>query len=89
MGIGEVEVEVDAYVTKAVDIFMPILTGIYDDSLVMTALYGSAAAGGWVQGVSDINILIVVDNADPSRLFELGKSARKILAKYRITPHIL
>ena len=86
---GGVEVEVDAYVTKAIDVFMPILTGVYGDSLVMTALYGSAAAGGWVQGVSDINILIVVDNADPTRLFELGKSARKTLAKYRITPHIL
>ncbi|NQT60319.1 MAG: hypothetical protein HQ557_15165 [Bacteroidetes bacterium] len=89
MGNGEVEVEVDAYVSKAIDVFMPILSGAFGDSLVMTALYGSAAAGGWVQGVSDINILIVVDNADPARLFELGKSARKTLAKYRITPHIL
>ena len=59
---GGVEVEVDAYVTKAIDVFMPILTGVYGDSLVMTALYGSAAAGGWVQGVSDINILIVVED---------------------------
>lgn len=86
---GEVEVEVDAYVTKAIDVFMPILAGVYGESLVMTALYGSASAGGWVHGVSDINILIVVDNADPARLFELGKNARKTLAKYRITPHIL
>jgi len=89
MGNGKIEVEVDAYVTKAIDVFMPILTVVYGESLVMTALYGSAAAGGWVQGVSDINILIIVDNADPVRLFELGKNARKTLAKFRITPHVL
>lgn len=86
---GGVEVEVDAYAAKAIDVFMSILRTAYGDSLVMTALYGSAAAGGWVQGVSDINVLIVVDSADPARLFDLGKNARKTLAKYRITPHIL
>ena len=81
--------EADVYISGAVDAFLPVLSEVYGSSLVMTALYGSAAAGGWVQGVSDINILIVVDNADPVNLFELGKKARKILAKYRITPHLL
>ncbi len=76
-------------VTHALEAFLPQLKATYEKSLVMTALYGSAPAGSWVKGVSDINILAVVDKADPGRLIALGKKARKTLEKYRITLHLL
>jgi len=76
-------------VSHALEAFIPQLKVTYGESLLMTVLYGSAAAGSWVKGVSDVNILAVVDKADPERLIALGKKARKTIEKYRITLHLL
>ena len=71
--------------------FLPVVRQVYGDLLSMVALYGSAATGTWVSGVSDINILIVVEKADPDKLIEFGAALgkRNLIQRYRITPHIL
>lgn len=71
--------------------FLPVVRQVYGDLLSMVALYGSAATGTWVSGVSDINILIVVEKADPDKLIEFGVALgkRNLIQRYRITPHIL
>lgn len=78
-------------IPKAMSEFLPIVKHVYGDQLCMVALYGSAATGTWVSGVSDINILIIVEKADPDRLMELGRALgkRQLIQRYRLTPHIL
>jgi predicted nucleotidyltransferase len=77
------------YINTAVKALLPLLQEVYGQSLVMVALYGSAVTGSWVKGISDINILIIVEKADPDLLHELAAKGGRVLKKYRFTPHIL
>ena len=79
----------EQFIEKALEAMIPAIKEVYKEHLLMIALYGSAATGTFVKGVSDINILIVVDLSDAEKLCDLSKSARRSLLDYRITPHIL
>ena len=48
------------------------LTAVLGDNLVSLVLYGSAARGGWVEGRSDVNVLLIVRDASAA---SLGKAA--------------
>ena len=41
-------------------------------------LYGSAARGDWVAGVSDINLLLVLDDTSPASLRGPGPGVRRL-----------
>ncbi len=77
------------FITEGIEKYMHMVQTVYADTLVMAALYGSAATGSYVYGISDINLLLVVDPPSPSKLFDLGERTFKIVGKYRITPHVL
>lgn len=40
-------------------------------------LYGSAARGDWVEGRSDVNLLVVTEDVSPERLRALGSALRR------------
>lgn len=79
----------DIHITRGIEKYMEHIQAVFADSLVMAALYGSAATGHYIAGVSDINMLFVVDPPSPKRLFELAERTKRVAGKYRITPHIL
>lgn len=77
------------FIAEGIEKYMGMVQAVYGDTLIMAALYGSAATGSYVYGISDINMLLVVDPASPNKLFDLGERTFKIVGKYRITPHVL
>src|SRR5687767_14535457 len=44
------------------------LVGAYGDALVAVVLYGSAARGDYRAGVSDLNLLVILNSADAAVL---------------------
>ncbi|HTZ11437.1 MAG TPA: nucleotidyltransferase domain-containing protein [Candidatus Margulisiibacteriota bacterium] len=64
---------------KIIDSLIKELRDIYAKELVSIILYGSAASGEFVQQASDVNLLVVLDNAElpnltrVSRLISKGK----------------
>ena len=79
----------EVVITNAVEKYMHAVQEVVGDELAMAALYGSAATGDYVLGVSDVNLLFVVEAPSPKHLFELGEKTRGITRKYRVTAHVL
>ena len=61
----------------------------FGSELSSIVVYGSYAAGRWVSGNSDINVLILLDRCPPAALQAFGERGRRFLAKNRITPLVL
>lgn len=59
------------------------------DRLRSVVLHGSVARGEAVAGVSDVNLLVLLDSVDPALLRELAPGARKWLDKQRALPLVL
>lgn len=79
----------DEFIQKALKVMLPEIKEVFGSELLMVSLYGSAATGTFIKGVSDINLLIIVERSDAKRLCMLSKRSRRSLLEYRITPHIL
>jgi predicted nucleotidyltransferase len=56
------------------------LRRVLGERLHAVSLFGSAARGEWVEGLSDVNVLVLVDRIDVSLLAEAGPAAQKALA---------
>lgn len=69
--------------------FVPKVRETFGENLQSITLYGSAITERFTDGVSDINVLIVLDLADPVAVSKLGKEAARIMKKNRITPLLL
>lgn len=69
--------------------FLPVLQDVFQKNLVSVILYGSAVKGTFTAGVSDVNILILLEKADPKSVVLLGKSAAGVIKKNRINPLLL
>lgn len=69
--------------------FLALLKTVFGADLSTVLLYGSAARGMYRKGVSDINILIILEKSSPRKIFELGKAAGSLTARHRITPLIM
>lgn len=61
----------------------------FKDNLSSVILYGSLASGGYIPGVSDINILILLHKSNPRQIFAFGGQAASRIKKGKITPQIL
>lgn len=64
---------------KRIQDFTQSLKDIYQRNLVSLVLYGSAASGEFVSKRSNLNMLAVLENADPQEL----KKASKLIKKFR------
>ncbi|HSJ07648.1 MAG TPA: nucleotidyltransferase domain-containing protein [Longimicrobiales bacterium] len=58
------------------------------DRIRAAALFGSAARGEWVEGVSDVNVVVLVDRID-GRLLERGAPAAKAAVGRGLTPLLM
>jgi len=73
----------------AVTEFTVKLKEVFASDLFAIVLYGSAAAGSYSDGVSDINVLVILQKSSAAQLSLLGKTAKTLLRKYRISPFIM
>ena len=76
-------------VSVAMTEFTSRLKEVYSDDLLALVLYGSAAGDDYRAGVSDINVLVILENSNAAKIFELGRRAKSLFRKYRISPFIM
>ncbi len=69
--------------------FVSLAGEVLGDNLVSVMLYGSAVTGRFTDGVSDVNVLILITADRPDDVISFGKSAAKLIRKNRITPLIM
>jgi predicted nucleotidyltransferase len=69
--------------------FIQLLKDNFGENLLSVILYGSYVSGDFVPGVSDVNVLVIIDRSDSEQLRNLGKNAYKLMRRYKITPLIL
>ena len=70
-------------------VFLTKVKDIFRDNLKSVTVYGSAITERFTDRFSDVNVLIILDHADPVAVTGLGKGATKIMTKNRITPLLL
>jgi len=66
-----------------------VMKDVFAGDLASVILYGSAARGAYRRGVSDLNILILLEKSYPRRIFLFGKKAGRLIRRFRITPLIM
>ena len=76
-------------INKTLNEFSAHLLKAFSDDLLALILYGSAATGSYQAGVSDINVLVVLENLNAAKMFRFGKTAKSLLRKNRILPFIM
>jgi predicted nucleotidyltransferase len=69
--------------------FIQLLKDNFGENLLSVILYGSYVSGDFVPGVSDVNVLVIIDRGNSEQFRNLGKRAHKLMRKYKITPLIL
>lgn len=69
--------------------FLPLVREIFGDRLVSVVLYGSGADGSFRPGVSDVNVLILLDEPQPTLLEGFAREAKRKMKKHRITPMVI
>ncbi|TVR68226.1 MAG: nucleotidyltransferase domain-containing protein [Spirochaetaceae bacterium] len=65
------------------------LQSAFSGNLDSITLYGSYVRGTYRQGVSDINVLILLKEPDAAQIEKLGSESRRFLRSERVTPLIL
>jgi len=73
----------------AITEFTVKLKEVFTGDLLAIVLYGSAAAGSYSDGVSDINVLVILQKGSAAQLSLLGKTSKTLLRKYRISPFVM
>ncbi|MFO8065768.1 MAG: hypothetical protein R6V29_14190 [Spirochaetia bacterium] len=77
-------------IADAVEVqFLRHLNDAFADRLEAVLLYGSYVHGSFRAKVSDVNVLVLLSEADPEALGRLSRSMGKLMRKYHITPLIL
>ena len=69
--------------------FVPMAKDVFSDNLVSIILYGSAVKGRFTDGVSDVNVLVLISESSPDDIITFGKKAARLISKNRITPLIM
>ncbi|MEW5814708.1 MAG: nucleotidyltransferase domain-containing protein [Spirochaetota bacterium] len=68
---------------------IPSLKGCFGDDLGSVTLYGSLATGNFIKGVSDINLLVILNKHDAAKITQCARLTHRILSKKKITLLIL
>ena len=61
----------------------------FAEDLASVILYGSAARGMYRRGVSDVNILILLEKSSPRKIFRFGRTAARLIRRLKVTPLIM
>ncbi|UCB46960.1 MAG: nucleotidyltransferase domain-containing protein [Spirochaetota bacterium] len=69
--------------------FLSSLKNCFGENLLSVMIYGSYVRGSFVKGVSDINMLIILEKPDPEQIEVLGRTTHRMIKRHRITPLIL
>jgi len=65
------------------------LKDLFGDNLLAVILYGSAVRGTYRKGVSDINVLILLEKSSPRKIFEMGSVIKPFLRKHQVNPRVM
>jgi len=87
-----VTAQADCYNERMKDVltdFSSRLKELFGNDLLTVALYGSAARGTFRKNVSDINVLVLLENSSPLKIFEMGRVIKPFLRKYRLNPRVM
>lgn len=69
--------------------FLETLKTAFKENLHSVMIYGSYLSGNFVEGVSDVNILILIKEPLIEQIESFGISAHKMMRRKKITPLIL
>ena len=69
--------------------FLDLIKTAFQDNLCSVIIYGSYVSGNFVEGVSDVNILILLEKSLSEQIENFGVSANKTIKSYKITPLIM
>jgi len=81
--------EIESIISDLKESFVPTLKDLFGDDLKAVILYGSAAKGNYVAGVSDVNILLLTGKTHPEEIMKLGSRAKKQIKKHKISLQFL
>lgn len=70
------------------DDFVRDLTAALGDRLGAALLFGSAARGEWLEGISDVNVLVLVDRIDTTLLAAASPAAQSAVGR-GVTPLLM
>ena len=73
---------------RLADEFVTGLRRDLGDRMRSAALFGSAARNEWIDGVSDVNVLVLVDNID-AQLLARGSATARSSVKRRVMPLLM
>ena len=71
------------------DRFVPLAEEAFGEDLRGVILYGSGAGGNFVRGISDVNILVILERLDSQTLERFGRRAARLLHRHRIAPLVM
>lgn len=83
------QLQVTDRVRKELEEFVSQLVGFYRGELVSVVVFGSAVSGGYVEGSSDLNLLVVYSDLNIADLGAVAKLAQRWLRKRRFAPRFL
>jgi predicted nucleotidyltransferase len=79
-----------AKILKTIDEeFVPLSKEILGASLASVILYGSAVKGQFSDGISDVNLLILITDDHSDSVITFGKKAARLIRKNRMSPLIM
>jgi len=81
--------EIESIVNDLKENFVPVLQELFGGDLQAVIMYGSAAKGTYVAGVSDVNLLLLTSETHPEAIMKLGNRAKKPINKHRLSVQFL
>src|SRR6056297_807084 len=81
--------EIESIVNDLKENFVPVLQELFGGDLQAVIMYGSAAKGTYVAGVSDVNLLLLTGETHPEAIMKLGNRAKKPINKHRLSVQFL
>lgn len=76
-------------VRGAADEVVTKLAGALGDRLRSVLLYGSAARGEYIEGTSDLNMLVLLDAIEPAALMHAAPACREVLQRHGAAPLLM
>ncbi|MGC9031681.1 MAG: hypothetical protein ACP5H7_02900 [Minisyncoccia bacterium] len=74
-------------IRNKVEKFLKIIEDIFGKRLLSCILYGSAVKGNYKEGISDINLIIIIDKFEAKDLDEIKRRVSKFAWKNLIKPY--